>query len=1027
MSTVTNYQYILDFMNKFNKEDHYLPEQYKDLDDLYDIGEDTQQDLQLASGYKVGYDKVLSHYYLFNLREKELSEKYKNPVVFTVRLGLKKLLQPVEGKTYALSAYGADVACPWAEVVVSVANAFGIKIYYSVIDNDEASKSWWQGMKNAVYIALRDNFYTSDEYQFKFTIDDVDVIPGILFTDGKVYFPRYIVNAIKNYLLTTGVYDSGDDSWKEGNVHYGENYSYNDTELTSVKAMLRQQIDHIKEKVKLDEFYKTHVPNPLEDPYIGYDDAVNDILEDIYNNFEDKSGLGALSINIIADVSRGSDCIIYVNAVTTDTTLGKADLISEEEFPDHLRKRMITDATYDSAGIEGTYANYYKRFWVNKDGSVGGSPTTYKRTDQVDSWWGSWPNIALEENVNTEMYSFESFNIGEIKSESKTPPAVEPHDDPKPTPPKPTPPEPKNPEPKQPTPPKPVNPKEPWEEWPKPKSYKKKSKYKVIFKDYDGVTLKTGTYKRGTLLLNMKPSKPKRESTSKYNFKFAGWSVNGSIVSDSYMLLDNTVFTAKYTKSQIKKPTPSTKKYNYTFKNWDGSVLKEGETTEGTELKDIKPTNPTREETEEFTYKFLGWLDADEGNIVTNDYEIEQAEIFVAKYDATRKKDKEDPRPKVIEDDDDYWINITIINNTNIINNYTQNDSKQGDTDDDTFDEVNNKQNEKHEQEGTVIPVGRPNLDTGITSGFPTLFNLNNTGMCHIYVINTPNLKNLGSWLWSDNFFENITSKMWKNDPLKALISLHAVPVNLTNLSIDYKPIIFGNAEVPNSLGLNVDSRVEDVDCGSLSLNEYFEDSRDFNPYTKASLYLPFIGIVPLEIDDFQTGIISVKYRVDVATGDCIASVIISRNKMIAQLYSFSGNCAVQIPISSADYLGLRTGQVANIAGIGMSLSKGNILGAALGVAGTINQKTDVQQAGGIGGSICGALGIRKPYLIINRPIQCESPDFNKFEGIPSQTTQLLKNCSGFTKIKECHLDGIPATDEEIEEIYTLLKQGVIL
>ena len=67
MSTVTNYQYILDFMNKFNKEDHYLPEQYKDLDDLYDIGEDTQQDLQLASGYKVGYDKVLSHYYLFNL------------------------------------------------------------------------------------------------------------------------------------------------------------------------------------------------------------------------------------------------------------------------------------------------------------------------------------------------------------------------------------------------------------------------------------------------------------------------------------------------------------------------------------------------------------------------------------------------------------------------------------------------------------------------------------------------------------------------------------------------------------------------------------------------------------------------------------------------------------------------------------------------------------------------------------------------------------------------------------------------
>ena len=38
-----------------------------------------------------------------------------------------------------------------------------------------------------------------------------------------------------------------------------------------------------------------------------------------------------------------------------------------------------------------------------------------------------------------------------------------------------------------------------------------------------------------------------------------------------------------------------------------------------------------------------------------------------------------------------------------------------------------------------------------------------------------------------------------------------------------------------------------------------------------------------------------------------------------------------------------------------------------------------------------------------------------------------LNDCHGFTMVEYIHLHDIPATDEEIQEIEALLKEGVIL
>ena len=52
--------------------------------------------------------------------------------------------------------------------------------------------------------------------------------------------------------------------------------------------------------------------------------------------------------------------------------------------------------------------------------------------------------------------------------------------------------------------------------------------------------------------------------------------------------------------------------------------------------------------------------------------------------------------------------------------------------------------------------------------------------------------------------------------------------------------------------------------------------------------------------------------------------------------------------------------------------------------------------------------------------------DYNTFRGYVSNITLALSECSGYTKVAEIHLENIPATSAELDEMDGLLKAGVI-
>jgi hypothetical protein len=291
-----------------------------------------------------------------------------------------------------------------------------------------------------------------------------------------------------------------------------------------------------------------------------------------------------------------------------------------------------------------------------------------------------------------------------------------------------------------------------------------------------------------------------------------------------------------------------------------------------------------------------------------------------------------------------------------------------------------------------------------------------------IYNPTQAQIDSFGSWLWSSNLVDQI--KKLFSDPMQAIIGVHKVFATPSTGAAQNIKVGYLDSGVSAAV---VTDQYTTVDCGSVSLREYFGSVLDYSPFTEVSLYLPFIGIVKLDTADVMRSTISVRYHVDVLTGACLADVKVTRDGAGGVLYQYSGSAIVTYPVSSGSYIGAVAGVLGIAGGIAGTIASGGALAPALmgGALGATHLHADVQHSGGFSGS-AGAMGAKKPYLIISRT-QGATPNLDTIKGTPATKRVTLGSCSGFTKVDQMDLDGVPATSRELTEIETLLKQGVIV
>lgn len=305
----------------------------------------------------------------------------------------------------------------------------------------------------------------------------------------------------------------------------------------------------------------------------------------------------------------------------------------------------------------------------------------------------------------------------------------------------------------------------------------------------------------------------------------------------------------------------------------------------------------------------------------------------------------------------------------------------------------------------------------------PTITSVD-TGFITLYKPTVSQLNSLATYMWGSldlDVFKKIFAQ-----PMDTILGLSILPGIVPSGSSSN--VILGNINTGISM-TKVGTQYVKLDLGTVTIKRKWGAFLDYSPYTKAYLYLPFIGIKQVEVDSIMEKPVQIKYNIDVMSGACCAFVIANGTT----LYTYVGQCACSVPITGRDWTNVINGIIGAVSGV-----VGGIAGSATGHAGSaisgfasaaqsvLNAKPTVEHSGNMG-SMGGLMGIKRPYFIIERPVQAVPGHQNAVIGYPSFTYKHIGELSGYNEFEQIHLEGLPCTSDELNEIENILLTGVII
>lgn len=329
-------------------------------------------------------------------------------------------------------------------------------------------------------------------------------------------------------------------------------------------------------------------------------------------------------------------------------------------------------------------------------------------------------------------------------------------------------------------------------------------------------------------------------------------------------------------------------------------------------------------------------------------------------------------------------------------------------------------------------------------SRLPTL-SASDVGFCTLFEVAPSDVKSLASYLWGLGSLASFLPIF--SDPMECILSLGIVPVAPATGERDL--IKVGNLTT-TVYGNKISAQFGRFDCGSLELDgqSFTKSFMDYSPYTKAELFLPYIGTVSLDIDEIMdASALHLQYQYDLLSGACIAELKVTKayNYKNADhvhenvLYRYSGNILSNVPITGANYTQMYQAIVSAVAtGIGGAAgaeTAKTAAGAAAiedkatlsNIASSSSMKQGIKRAGNATAN-CGYLGGQKPELILSLPKLAHLGEAQGKEfGFPRYGEYTLSDLRGYTKIIQVHLKNVKCTDTERNLIQQALNAGVVV
>ena len=293
-----------------------------------------------------------------------------------------------------------------------------------------------------------------------------------------------------------------------------------------------------------------------------------------------------------------------------------------------------------------------------------------------------------------------------------------------------------------------------------------------------------------------------------------------------------------------------------------------------------------------------------------------------------------------------------------------------------------------------------------------------------LYLCNETVLGNLQRQLF-DSSIANAIKDIFSNVP-DCILSVMSFPLPTSAYTVRFASNIFaGGQDLGNSTETNVIKRYIEYDCGTVNLHLFWDSALDLNPYTKLNIFIPGVGMRPLDADMCMSHDIGLKYHIDLLTGVCVAFVTVDGD--VYQQHT--GNIGQQMAFSGTRNGQIMTGILSGLAGNASNIANMSnpISGASNLVATTLNAfKVPRTVIGNFGGSTA-QLAVQQPYIEIERPIQQLPRDYTKYNAYLCYMTAQLVNLTGWTEVQDIFIDDIDCTQDEREKLLNLLHNGVIL
>lgn len=333
------------------------------------------------------------------------------------------------------------------------------------------------------------------------------------------------------------------------------------------------------------------------------------------------------------------------------------------------------------------------------------------------------------------------------------------------------------------------------------------------------------------------------------------------------------------------------------------------------------------------------------------------------------------------------------------------------------------------------------------------------------YVMNDSCLEALANQLFdtSTSFWDAISQglRLYGDSPIEAVMGLSFWPVDLTTVytttSASY--VWFGGYGWEPTTGtcnrILYPNGYKSI--GSVFIKKTFNSWRDYEPYSKLYVMLPYCGTYQLDLARYYDKTVEVRYYFDTRTNGCIACLI--ADGFLTDY--FNGQMGVTMPITLTDYTAYMNAQISTLLGGGGQAvqqfgSAAGVVGqgAALGTAGAIGAGIGAGGVTAVTGAVIGAktvYGLTQNNInnfnktkggsssMINEYLpqsvcfifeiqeDCAPENYGEMFGYPSMKSGKIFNFSGFLKCQSVKLKCPMATESERERLKQMLLSGIYI